>query len=255
MQAVADQVAIAMERQRAQTALRQTAEDLKRSNLDLEQFAYVASHDLQEPLRAVGGYVRLLDRNLSKSLDARTREFMTGAIDGAVRMERLIEDLLAYSRVGSRGREFAPAELDVVLEQALANLRSSIASAQAIVTREPLPKLAVDSTQLIQVFQNLIGNALKFRGEAPPAIHVGASQQDGRWVISVRDNGIGIDPAFFGKIFQLFQRLHTRKRYPGTGIGLAVCKRVIERHGGTIWVESQLGKGATFYFSIPTATA
>jgi PAS domain S-box-containing protein len=253
MKAVADQVAIAMERQRAQTALRQTAEELKRSNLDLEQFAYVASHDLQEPLRAVGGYVRLLERNLSKSLDARTREFMTGAIDGAVRMERLIEDLLAYSRIGARGREFAPAELDALLGQALDNLRESIVSARASVTREPLPRVAVDSTQIMQVFQNLVGNALKFRGEAPPAIHVGACHEDGRWVISVRDNGIGIDPEYFGKIFQLFQRLHTRKQYPGTGIGLTICKRIIERHGGTIWVESQPGKGATFYFSIPIA--
>jgi PAS domain S-box-containing protein len=253
MRAVADQVAIAMERQRTQAALRQSAEELKRSNLDLEQFAYVASHDLQEPLRAVGGYVRLLERNLSNSLDARSREFITGAFDGAVRMERLIEDLLAYSRIGSRGREFAPTELDTLLGQALDNLRASIASARASVTCEPLPRVAVDATQIMQVFQNLVGNALKFRGEAPPAIHVGASQQDGRWVISVRDNGIGIDPEYFGKIFHLFQRLHTRKQYPGTGIGLALCKRIIERHGGTIWVESQPGKGATFYFSIPIA--
>ena len=169
MKAVADQVAIALERQRAQAALRQTAEELRRSNLDLEQFAYVASHDLQEPLRAVGGYVRLLERNLGKSLDARTREFMTGAFDGAVRMERLIEDLLAYSRIGSRGREFAPTELDALLGQALDNLRASIVSARASVTREPLPRVAVDATQIMQVFQNLVGNALKFRGEAPPA--------------------------------------------------------------------------------------
>jgi PAS domain S-box-containing protein len=252
MKAVADQVAIAMERQRVQAALRQTAEDLKCSNLDLEQFAYVASHDLQEPLRAVGGYVRLLERNLSKSLDARTREFMTGALDGAMRMETLIEDLLAYSRVGSRGREFVPTELDAVLGQALDNLQASIASARASVTREALPRVAVDATQIMQVFQNLIGNALKFHGELPPAIHIGACHEDGRWVFSVRDNGIGIAPEYFGKIFQLFQRLHTRKQYPGTGIGLAICKRIIERHGGTIWVESQPGKGAAFYFSIPT---
>jgi PAS domain S-box-containing protein len=251
MKAVADQVAIAIDRQRAQAALRRAAGDLKRSNLDLEQFAYVASHDLQEPLRAVGGYVKLLERNLPRPLDARIQGFIHGAFEGAVRMERLINDLLDYSRVDSRGRPLVPTDLDDVLRVALDNLQPRIASANAVVTCEPLPKVAVDSTQLMQVFQNLIGNALKFRGEPPPAVHVGASQQDGEWVISVRDNGIGIEPEFFGKLFHLFQRLHTRKEYPGTGIGLAVCKRIVERHGGTIWVESQLGQGATFYFSIP----
>jgi PAS domain S-box-containing protein len=251
MKAVADQVAIAIERQRVQAALRQAAENLKRSNLDLEQFAYVASHDLQEPLRAVGGYVKLLERNLPRPLDARIQGFIHGAFEGAVRMERLINDLLDYSRVDSRGRALVPTELDNVLRVALDNLQPRIASANAVVTCEALPKVAVDSTQIMQVFQNLIGNALKFRGEPPPAVHVGASQQDGAWVISVRDNGIGIAPEYFGKLFHLFQRLHTRKEYPGTGIGLAVCKRIVERHGGTIWVESQLGQGATFFFSIP----
>jgi light-regulated signal transduction histidine kinase (bacteriophytochrome) len=242
-----------MERQRAKAALLRSAQDLKRSNLDLEQFAYVASHDLQEPLRAVGGYVRLLERHLAKTLDERARALLQGAIEGALRMERLINDLLDYSRVGSRGRDFVPTDLEAVLRQALKNLQPRITASQAVVTHEPLPKLAVDSTQLLQVLQNLIGNAIKFRGEPPPAIHIGVAQQNGSWVFSVRDNGIGIDPEYFGKLFNLFQRLHNRTQYPGTGIGLAVCKRIIERHGGRIWVKSEPGKGATFYFSIPAA--
>jgi K+-sensing histidine kinase KdpD len=253
MKAVADQVAIALERQRVQAALRQTAENLKRSNLDLEQFAYVASHDLQEPLRAVGGYIKLLERNLPKPLEAKLQGYISGAFEGAVRMERLINDLLDYSRVDSRGRALVPTELEGVLRQALTNLQPRIASAKAAITHERLPKVSADSTQIMQVFQNLVGNAIKFRGAPPPAIHIGASQRNGDWVISVRDNGIGIDPEYFGKIFHLFSRLHTRKQYPGTGIGLTVCKRIIERHGGAIWVESQPGKGATFYFSLPNA--
>jgi PAS domain S-box-containing protein len=235
----------------ANARLQQTAEDLKRSNRDLEQFAYVASHDLQEPLRAVGGYVKLLERRLSGTLDARAREFIAGAFEGAVRMERLIHDLLAFSRVGTRGGDFVATDLEGVLQRTLANLHASIESAQATVTHDTLPTVTVDGTQIMQVFQNLIGNALKFRGEAPPRIHVGAQRQEGRWVFSVRDNGIGIEPQYFEKIFQLFQRLHTRKQYAGTGIGLAICKRIIERHGGTIWVESQPGQGTTFSFTIP----
>jgi light-regulated signal transduction histidine kinase (bacteriophytochrome) len=241
------------ERKRAEIALQQTAEDLKRSNRDLEQFAYVASHDLQEPLRAVGGYVKLLERRLSGSLDGRAREFIAGAFEGAVRMERLIRDLLAFSRVGSRGGDFVPTDLGVGLQWALNNLQTSISSAQATVTHDPLPTVNVDGTQIMQVFQNLIGNALKFHGETPPRIHVGAQRQQERWVFSVRDNGIGIEPEYFEKIFLLFQRLHTRKQYAGTGIGLAICKRIVERHGGAIWVESQPGQGSTFHFSIPEA--
>ena len=253
MKAVADLVATALERQRVQTALQRTAEDLKRSNRDLEQFAYVASHDLQEPLRAVGGYVKLLERRLSGSLDSKSLEYMAGAFEGALRMERLINDLLAFSRIGTRGREFVPTDLDRVLEQALANLQAGIASAGAKVTHDRLPTLKVDGTQLMQVFQNLVGNAIKFQRDKSPSVHVGAHRQDGCWVFAVRDNGIGIDAEYFEKIFQLFQRLHTRKQYPGTGLGLAICKRIVERHGGTIWVESRAGEGSTFYFSIPTS--
>jgi light-regulated signal transduction histidine kinase (bacteriophytochrome) len=244
------QVEIA-ERKHAQESLQQTAEDLKRSNRDLEQFAYVASHDLQEPLRAVGGYVKLLQRRFPKDIDAKAIEFITGAADGATRMERLITDLLAFSRVGTRGATFVPADMNGLLAEALQNLQASIKTAGAKVTHDPMPTLAVDPTQMMQLFQNLIGNAIKFRGERPPEIHVGAQKQEGRWVFSVRDNGIGIDPQYFERIFQIFQRLHTRKVYAGTGIGLAICKKIVERHGGTIWLESQPEQGSTFYFSIP----
>jgi light-regulated signal transduction histidine kinase (bacteriophytochrome) len=242
-----------LERERAQAALQQTAEDLKRSNRDLEQFAYVASHDLQEPLRAVGGYVKLLQLRYPDKLDDKARGYIAGAFDGATRMERLIRDLLAYSRAGTHRGAMVPAALDPVLDQALSNLQAGIESASATVTRDPMPTLPVDATQMMQLFQNLIGNALKFHGESPLQIHVGARRQAGRWVFSVRDNGIGIEPQYFEKLFQVFQRLHTRNDYPGTGIGLAICKKIVERHGGSIWVESQPGKGATFYFSIPEA--
>jgi light-regulated signal transduction histidine kinase (bacteriophytochrome) len=239
------------ERKRAQAALQQTTEDLKRSNRDLEQFAYVASHDLQEPLRAVGGYVKLLEHRFSDKLDAKARGYIAGAFDGATRMERLIGDLLAFSRVATRGDAFLPADLEDALGQALRNLEAGIDSARATVVHDRLPSLSVDAGQVRQLFQNLIGNALKFHGEQPPKIHIGAQRQEGRWVFSVRDNGIGIEPQYYERIFQIFQRLHTRKDYPGTGIGLAICKKIVERHGGTIWVESQPGQGATFYFSIP----
>ncbi len=239
------------ERKRAEAALQQTTEDLQRSNRDLEQFAYVASHDLQEPLRAVGGYVRLLEHRFPEELDAKARDYIAGAFDGAMRMERLITDLLAYSRVGTRGATFVPAALDAILDQALRNLQVGIQSARATITHDPLPALTVDATQMMQLFQNLIGNAIKFHGESPPRIHVGAQREEGRWVFSVRDNGIGIEPQYYERIFQIFQRLHTRKAYPGTGIGLAICKKIVERHGGTIWIESQPGQGSTFYFSIP----
>jgi light-regulated signal transduction histidine kinase (bacteriophytochrome) len=243
------------ERKRAEAALQQTAEDLKRSNRDLEQFAYVASHDLQEPLRAVGGYVKLLQLRFAAQLDGKAQHYIDGAFEGATRMERLIADLLAFSRVGTRGGAFVPTELDAVLNHALHNLQAGIESAQATITRDPLPTLSVDATQITRLWQNLIGNALKFHDEQPPKIHIGARREEGRWVFSVRDNGIGIEPQYYEKIFLIFQRLHTRKDYSGTGIGLAICKKIVERHGGTIWVESQPGQGSTFYFSIPEAAS
>ncbi|MGA2751429.1 MAG: ATP-binding protein, partial [Verrucomicrobiota bacterium] len=255
MKAVGDLVATAIERKRAQTALQMTAEEVKRSNRDLEQFAYIASHDLQEPLRAVGGYVKLLQHRFPSNVDAKALEYINGAVEGATRMERLISDLLAYSRVGTRHGDLSPMNLDGVLDTALRNLHTLIMSTEAKVTRDALPTVAVDGTQIMQIFQNLIGNAIKFRSERPPEIHVGAQKQTGRWVFSVRDNGIGIEPQYFERIFQIFQRLHSRRHYPGTGIGLAICKKMVERHGGEIWVESEPGKGSTFFFTLPENTA
>lgn len=242
------------ERQKAEQTLRQVAEELARSNRELEQFAYVASHDLQEPLRAVAGYVGLLHRRFPELLDAKAQHYIEGAKDGAVRMQRLIEDLLSLSRVQTKGKRFAPADLNAALEHALSNLQASLQESQARVTVDPLPTLRVDASQITQLLQNLIGNALKFRRDAPPQIHVSAQCRDQEWVFSVQDNGIGIEPQYFERIFQIFQRLHTRRHYPGTGIGLAICKRIAERHGGTIWVESQLEQGSTFFFSIPERT-
>jgi PAS domain S-box-containing protein len=255
IKAVADMVAAALERKRTQAALLLTAEEVKRSNRELEQYAYIASHDLQEPLNAVGGYVKLLQNRFPQNVDPKALEYINGAVEGAERMERLISDLLAFSRVGGRGGPFSPARLDAILDGALHSLQIRIKSAQASVTRDALPTLAVDATQMTQVFQNLIGNAIKFRGERPPEIHVGAEKEPGRWVFSVRDNGIGIESQYFERIFQIFQRLHTRKQYPGTGLGLAICKRIVERHGGVIWVESQPGQGSTFRFSLPETSA
>jgi PAS domain S-box-containing protein len=251
MKDVADQVAIALQRQNAQAALRHTALELERSNQELQQFAYVASHDLQEPLRAVAGYLGLIDERLRDKLDDKGRHYMAGAIEGAERMHTLINDLLELSRVGSRGGEFQSADLNAVLDIALKNLAVTVNQTNAVVTRSSLPALPADANQIAMLFQNLIGNAIKFRGERPPEIDVSARWQAGHWVFAVRDNGIGIEPQYYEQIFQIFRRLHTRKQYPGTGIGLAICKKIVERHGGRIWVQSQPGLGSTFLFTIP----
>jgi PAS domain S-box-containing protein len=239
-------------RQLAEVALMHTADELRRSNAELEQFAYVASHDLQEPLRAVGGYVRLLEHRFPNQVDAKVREYIEGAVEGANRMQQQITDLLALSRVGSGGLKPEWTDLAAPLKTALHNLQFAIRSTEAKVTSDPLPTLPVDAGQMAQLLQNLIANALKFRGDDPPEVHVGAREEKDDWVIWVQDNGIGIDPQYFVRIFQVFQRLHTRRKHPGTGIGLAICKKIVERHGGRIWVESEPGKGATFYFSIPS---
>ena len=243
------------ERKRAQEGLQETARELERSNRDLEQFAYVASHDLQEPLRAVGGYVRLLEHRFADKLDAKALEYIDGAAQGAARMERLITDLLAFSRVGSQPNAFVLSDFNALLNDALRNLQASIESTHARVHTEPLPSLPADPTQMVLLFQNLVGNALKFRSESVPEIQIGARSEPRRWIFRVQDNGIGIDPQYFPRVFQIFQRLHTRKAYPGTGIGLAICKKIVERHGGAIWIESRPGQGATFYFSIPANSA
>jgi light-regulated signal transduction histidine kinase (bacteriophytochrome) len=239
------------ERKRAEEKLKLTLADLERSNKELEQFAYVASHDLQEPLRMVSSYTQLLARRYQSQLDAAANEFIAFAVDGANRMQALINDLLAYSRVGTLGKEFEPADCTAVLDRTLANLKAAIEKSSAVVTHDLLPTVMADNLQLVQLFQNLIGNAIKFHGEEPPRVHVSAEQKGNEWVFSIRDNGIGIDPRYAERIFVIFQRLHTREEYPGTGIGLAICKKIVERHGGRIWVESQPGIGSTFYFTIP----
>jgi PAS domain S-box-containing protein len=239
------------ERKRAEEALAETAEDLERSNRELELFAYVASHDLQEPLRMVASYTQLLARRYKDKLDGDAREFITFAVDGAIRMQKLINDLLMYSRVGTKGKPFEATDGESVFHAVISNLKIAIQESGAVVTHDPLPTVLGDTVQLIQLFQNLIGNAIKFRGKEPPEIHVGVGKKGDEWIFSVRDNGIGIDPQYFDRIFVIFQRLHTRDEYPGTGIGLAVGKKIVERHGGRIWVESEPGKGATFFFTMP----
>ncbi|MFN6560173.1 MAG: PAS domain S-box protein [Nostoc sp. ChiSLP01] len=250
--------------------LQKLNEELKRSNQELEQFAYVASHDLQEPLRAVTGYTQLLENEYQSSLDDFAKEYLVYIVDGAKRMQQLIQDLLAYSRVGTRGHEFVLVDCNVALSLALSNLHVAIAESKAIITHDYLPKLLADKTQIVQLFQNLVGNAIKFCRKEPPKIHIGAFTRDGeaggefltpnsplpishfQWLIWVQDNGIGIKSQYLERIFEVFRRLHTRREFPGTGIGLAICKKIVERHGGCIWAESVPGVGTVFYFTINT---
>ncbi|MBI3604091.1 MAG: hypothetical protein HY205_06540 [Nitrospirae bacterium] len=241
------------ELQQTEQQLAQRAEELGRSNAELEQFAYVASHDLQEPLRMVASFTQLLGKRYKGRLDADADEFIGYAVDGATRMQQLINDLLAYSRVGTRGKEFAPTSGEAVLDRALQNLKLAIEDSGAVVTHDPLPTVLGDEGQLVQLFQNLIGNAVKFRGTETPRVHVSAESRDGDVVFSVRDNGIGIDPQFTDRIFLIFERLHQQEQYPGTGIGLAICQKIVQRHGGRIEVESQPGKGTTFRFTVRAA--
>jgi PAS domain S-box-containing protein len=241
------------ERKKAEKTLERYAAELERSNQDLEQFAHVASHDLQEPLRTVSSYMQLLEMYYKEQLDADAIKYIAFAIDGATRMSMLIKGLLDYSRVDTDGASFQTTDCQAALEHVLANLQASIEESGATVTHDPLPSVTADATQLTRVFQNLIANAIKFRGDRPPEIHVGAEQQDDHsaWLFSVQDNGIGIKPQYAERIFLIFQRLHTRDEYPGAGIGLAMCKRIVERHGGRIWVESEPGQSSTFYFTLP----
>jgi light-regulated signal transduction histidine kinase (bacteriophytochrome) len=226
-------------------------DELRHSNTELEQFAYVASHDLQEPLRGIAGLAQLLQQRYQGQLDSRADEYILHIVEGTQRMQTLINDLLAYSRIGRRGEAIQATAVEAALKATLENLNMAIREYGATITNESLPTVRADATQLIQLFQNLIGNAIKFRSERPPHIHIGVADAGDFWQFSVRDNGIGIEPQYFERIFQVFQRLHTRREYKGTGIGLAICKKIIERHGGQIWLESELGQGSTFYFTLP----
>jgi PAS domain S-box-containing protein len=239
------------ERKRAEDTLKQTTAEMQRSNTDLEQFAYVISHDLQEPLRMVASYTQLLAKRYHGRLDADADEFIGYAVDGAKRMQTLLHDLLEYSRVGTRGRPFGLVSCSDVVEQAMVNLKVAIEESRASVICDPLPTVMADDGQLVRLFQNLIGNAVKFRREEPPTVHISAKARYGVAVISVTDNGIGIDPQHYDNIFEIFRRLHTKEEYPGTGMGLAICKKIAERHGGRISVQSILGKGSTFHVTIP----
>lgn len=237
--------------QRAQQAITQAAEELARSNTELQQFAYVASHDLQEPLRMVSSYLQLIQRRYQGQLDADADEFIYFAVDGANRMKILINDLLAYSRVSTQGKALIPTDCQEVLALVLHNLTLAIEEAEAMVTADPLPAVVGDGVQLEQLLRNLIGNAIKFRGDQPPQVHLSVERNNGEWRFAVKDNGIGFAPQYQERIFTVFQRLHSATQYPGTGIGLAICKKIVERHGGRIWAESQPGQGATFYFTLP----
>ena len=228
-----------------------TMEALKRSNEDLQQFAYVASHDLQEPLRMVASYTQLLAERYRDQLDEKAQKFIHYAVDGAARMQSLIRDLLSFSRVDTHAEDFEMIDAHQALGMAIANLKAMIDETGALVTTDDLPCVRADKTQLVQVFQNLINNGIKFRSNELSRIHINALQKDGCWLFSVKDNGIGIDPKYKDKVFVVFQRLHTRDAYPGTGIGLALCKRILDRHRGQIWFESNPGQGTTFYFTIP----
>ncbi|HSQ78685.1 MAG TPA: ATP-binding protein [Nitrospirota bacterium] len=270
MRTVAALKALLIERKRAEQERERLVAELQRSNKELEQFASAASHDLQEPLRVISGFAQLIEERYKGKLDKDGDSFMDYIVDGSVRMQHLINDLLEYSRVTTRGRPFKPVDCNEVLQKALANLRTAVDEAGAVITADPLPVFPADEMQLVRLFQNLLGNAVKYRKkEEPPRVHVSAgiladrreqagcvagenvSLPDKGWLFSVRDNGIGIEPRSFERIFEIFQRLHSRRDYPGTGIGLAICKKIVERHGGRIWVESELGKGSSFFFILP----
>jgi PAS domain S-box-containing protein len=242
----------ATERKHAEEALYRTVEELRRSNQELEQFAYITSHDLQEPLRQVRSFTQLLRERYGDKLEGKAAEYMQFVTEGTSRMLALVHDLLVYSRVGAREARRQPVLCQVALNRALANLETSIAESNARITYDELPCVVAEPTQMAQLFQNLVGNAIKFhRDSVPPEIQIGARRDGGNWLFWVKDNGVGIDPQYHNKVFLIFQRLHGRRKYAGTGIGLAICKRIVEQHGGRIWLDSEEGQGATFYFTLP----
>lgn len=252
---ITEKQALLRERQQAQETLAKKAEELARSNQELEQFAYVASHDLQEPLRMVASYTQLLAERCRGKLDENADKYINYAVEGAMRMQTLIQDLLAFSRVGRNGNEQKRTDCNSALEEVRLNLRAAIEESQASILSDGLPTIAVERSQIVQLLQNLIGNAIKFRGTSPPVVRVSAQRHQSEWVLSVTDNGIGIAPEHRDVIFVIFQRLHTRSEYPGNGVGLAICKKIVEQHGGRIWVESETQRGSTFYVSLPACEA
>ncbi|MEZ2239032.1 ATP-binding protein [Microcoleus sp.] len=237
-------------RQRVESALLKSNQELARSNAELEQFAYVASHDLQAPLATIASYAQLLEKRYQEQLDSQANKFIGNIVQGCTRMQALIDDLLEYSRVGRSQKPFKPTNCNQVLEQALANLQGVIRDTQAVVSYGELPVVNGEISQLVQLFQNLVGNAIKYRKNEPPAISISVCKQHDHWLFSVADNGIGIARQHQERIFQIFQRLHTQKEYSGTGIGLAICQKIVELHGGRIWINSEPGQGSTFYFTL-----
>ena len=239
------------ERKQIENELNKTLKNLQRSNSELEKFAYVASHDLQEPLRMISSFLQLLQRRYIGQLDSDADEFIEFAVDGAKRMQELIQDLLEYSRVTTKGKEFKEIKMDETLDKVLMDLKMSIDENNVNITQDPLPIVNADDSQMVQLLQNLIGNAIKYRSEENPQIHISAEKEDSYWLFGVKDNGIGIDSKYAERVFTIFQRLHSNEEYDGTGIGLAISKSIVERHGGNIWIESEPDKGSTFYFTIP----
>jgi len=235
----------------SENELKQTAQDLANSNVELERFAYVAAHDLKGPLLVVEGYINRLHRRYKDKLDSDADSLIGNAIDGITRMRKLINDLLTYARVGTKTKDFEPINCNDIIKHTVTTLQTDIEKSGAIVTHDELPTILADDIQIDQLLQNLLGNSIKFRREEPPHVHISAEQKENKWIFSVCDNGIGIAPEDVDRIFEIFHRLHNTAEYPGTGIGLAICKKIVERHGGRIWVESERGKGSTFYFTIP----
>jgi signal transduction histidine kinase len=248
---LAERTSLELVSKRLEKEVAERTSELERSNRELQQFAYVASHDLKEPLRLVESYVQLLVKRYRGQLDDKADVFMGFILEGTNRMQKLINDVLLYSRVEARAKQLKSVDADSVLERVRLGLRLDIESSGAVVSNDLLPTVLVDETQIYQLFHNLVANALKYRGEEPPEIHVSARYEESDWLFAVRDNGIGFDPKYAERIFLMFQRLHGRDDYDGTGIGLALCQRIVERHGGRIWAESEEGKGSTFYFTIP----
>ena len=237
--------------QAVEERLEQRTQELERSNKDLVQFAYVASHDLRAPVRAIKSFSQILEKDYRDKLDEEANECLDFIVTGAGRLETLINDLLAYSRVDTQGKAFVSVDTSEVVDQVVGDLRLDIRDSHAEITRDALPVVKADASQMTQLFQNLISNAIKFQGEDPPKVHVAARKEDDGWVFSVKDNGIGIESQHTERIFAMFQRLHTQDEYPGSGMGSAICKRIVERHGGNIWVQSEVGMGSIFYFSLP----